>query len=71
LLLHSYLGSIGGPIWKNKLFAFFSFEHLKLAGNSYRASSWQETSQWISGFLWKPGAKIFGVPGSGFSNLSY
>jgi hypothetical protein len=69
LLLHSYLGSLGGPIWKNKLFAFFSFEHLKLAGNGYRASSWEETSQWVSklpaGSL---AAKIFAVPGSGFSN---
>lgn len=69
LLLHSYLGSLGGPIWKNKLFAFFSFEHLKLAGNTRRASSWEETSQWIgklpSGSL---AAKIFGVPGSGFKN---
>ena len=70
LLLHSYLGSLGGPIWKNKLFAFFSFEHLKLAGNSYRASSWEETSQWISN-LPSGGlaAKIFSVPGSGFKNV--
>jgi hypothetical protein len=69
LLLHSYLGSLGGPIWKNKLFGFFSFEHLKLAGNSYRTSSWEETSQFISklpsGSL---AAKIFAVPGSGFKN---
>ena len=69
LLLHSYLGSLGGPIWKNKVFAFFSFEHLKLAGNSYRASSWEETSQWISNLpSGSLAAKIFGVPGSGFSN---
>jgi hypothetical protein len=69
LLLHSYLGSLGGPIWKNKLFAFFSFEHLKLAGNTYTATSWEETPQWIgklpSGSL---AAKIFGIPGSGFTN---
>ncbi len=69
LLLHSYLGSLGGPIWKNKVFAFFSFEHLKLAGNVSRQSSWEETSQWVgnlpSGSL---GAKIFAVPGSGFTN---
>jgi len=69
LLLHSYLGSLGGPIWKNKVFAFFSFEHLKLAGNSYRASSWEETSQWISKLPSASlAAKIFGVPGSGFKN---
>jgi hypothetical protein len=69
LLLHSYLGSLGGPIWKNKLFAFFSFEHLTLAGNSYRASSWEETSQFISNLpSGSLAAKIFAVPGSGFSN---
>jgi len=69
LLLHSYLGSLGGPIWKNKLFAFFSFEHLKLAGNAYRAQSWEETSQWISNLPSSSlAAKIFAVPGSGFSN---
>jgi carboxypeptidase family protein len=69
LLLHSYLGSLGGPIWKNKLFAFFSFEHLKLAGNSYRASSWEETSQFISALpSGSLAAQIFAVPGSGFSN---
>jgi hypothetical protein len=69
LLLHSYLGSLGGPIWKNKLFAFFSFEHLTLSGNSYRASSWEETSQWISNLpSGSLASKIFGVPGSGFKN---
>lgn len=67
LLLHSYLGSIGGPIWKNKVFAFFSFEHLKLAGNSNRSQSWEETSQYVKGFpSGSLAAKIFGVPGSGF-----
>jgi hypothetical protein len=68
-ILHNVLGSLGGPIWKNKLFAFFSFEHMKTGGAQYRASSWVETSQWISklpsGSL---AAKIFSVPGSGFTN---
>lgn len=69
LLLHSYVGSLGGPIWKNKLFAFFSFEHLKLAGNSYRAQSWEETSNFISGLSSTSlAAKIFAVPGSGFTD---
>src|SRR6267143_2016990 len=69
LLLHSYLGSLGGPIWKNKVFAFFSFEHLKLAGNVSRQSSWEETSQWVSNLpSGSLGAKIFAVPGSGFTN---
>lgn len=69
LLLHSYLGSLGGPIIKNKLFAFFSFEHLKLAGNTNTERNWVETSQLVS--LFPSGslaAKIFAVPGSGFTN---
>ncbi|HEY6183751.1 MAG TPA: TonB-dependent receptor, partial [Terriglobales bacterium] len=70
LLLHSYLGSLGGPIWKNKVFAFFSFEHLKLAGNSYRAQSWEETSQWISNLpSGSLSSQIFAVPGSDFKNV--
>lgn len=68
-LLHNYLGSLGGPILKNKLFAFFSFERMKVTGGTYRNSSWVETSQWIGKL---PGsslaAKIFAVPGSGFFN---
>jgi hypothetical protein len=70
LLLHSYLGSLGGPIWKNKLFAFFSFEHLKLAGNTYTATSWEETSNLISSLpSGSLASKIFAVPGSGFKNV--
>ena len=68
-LLHSYLGSLGGPIWKNKLFAFFSFEHLKVTGAKNRSSSWEETSQFIGNL--RPGsvgAQIFAVPGSNFLN---
>jgi len=68
-LLHNYLGSLGGPIWKNKVFAFFSFSHLTVAGSGYRASSWEETSQLVSGFpSGSLASKIFGVPGSGFTN---
>jgi len=68
-LLHNYLGSLGGPIWRNKVFAFFSFSHLTVAGSGYRASSWEETSQLISSFpAGSLAAKIFAVPGSGFTN---
>jgi carboxypeptidase family protein/TonB-dependent receptor-like protein len=69
LLTHDVLGSLGGPIRKDKLFFFYSFDHLKTGGATYRANSWVETSQWIS--LLPPGslaAKIFAVPGSGFTN---
>ncbi len=49
------------------LFGFFSFEHLKTGGATYRVQDWVETSQWIgklpAGSL---AAKIFAVPGSGF-----
>jgi len=68
-LLRDYLGSLGGPIWKNKVFAFFSFDHLQTGGGQYRASSWVETPQWIStlptGSL---AAQIFALKGSGFTD---
>ena len=69
LLTHDVLGSLGGPIWKDKAFFFYSFDHLKTGGATYHAQNWVETSQWIS--LLPSGslaAKIFAVPGSGFTN---
>lgn len=67
--IHDTLGSLGGPILKNKLFAFFSFDHMKVSGASYRTSDWVETPQWISNLPASSlGAKIFAVPGSGFVN---
>lgn len=41
---NNYGGSIGGPLWKNKLFAFFAYESSPLAGNN-TGSGWFETSQ--------------------------
>lgn len=39
-------GSVGGPIWKNKLFAFFSYETLR--NNSWNVgTAWFETSQYL------------------------
>ena len=69
LLTHDVLGSLGGPIRKDKLFFFYSFDHLKTGGATYRAIDWVETPQWITKL--PPGsvaAKIFAVPGSGFTN---
>ncbi|MGC8549712.1 MAG: carboxypeptidase regulatory-like domain-containing protein [Acidobacteriaceae bacterium] len=42
--LNSYGGSLGGPIWKNRLFAFFNWESSPLS-SSNPASGWYETPQ--------------------------
>ncbi|HKS74654.1 MAG TPA: carboxypeptidase-like regulatory domain-containing protein, partial [Terriglobales bacterium] len=41
---NQYGGSLGGPLWKNKIFAFFSWETSPLA-SSTTAQGWYETSQ--------------------------
>jgi hypothetical protein len=69
LLTRDYLGSIGGPILKNKLFFFFSFDHLKTGGGQYRASSWVETPQFISSLpSGSLASTIFATKGSGFTS---
>ncbi len=40
-------GSLGGPIWKNRIFAFFNFEQSPQS-NSTTAQAWYETSQFDS-----------------------
>ena len=40
-------GSLGGPIWKNRIFAFFNFEQSPQS-NSTTAQGWYETSQFDS-----------------------
>jgi hypothetical protein len=40
-------GSLGGPLWKNRLFAFFNFETSPLSSNS-TSQGWYETSQFDS-----------------------
>jgi len=37
-------GSIGGPIWKNKIFAFFAYEGQKLNGVPQTSTGWYVTS---------------------------
>src|SRR5437588_2189513 len=44
---NNYGGSLGGPIWKNKIFAFFNFETSPLAVST-TAQGWYETSQFDS-----------------------
>ena len=39
---NDYGGSVGGPIWKNKIFAFFSYEAV-VNGGVTNAQSWYET----------------------------
>jgi len=41
---NQYGGSLGGPIWKNKIFAFFNWETSPFA-SSTTAQGWYETSQ--------------------------
>ena len=41
---NQYGGSIGGPIWKNKIFAFFNYETSPLS-ESKTGSGWYETPQ--------------------------
>jgi hypothetical protein len=41
---NNYGASLGGPLWKNKLFAFFNFETSPLA-SSTTAQGWYDTSQ--------------------------
>ena len=40
-------GSLGGPLWKNRMFAFFNFEQSPQA-NSTTSQGWYETSQFDS-----------------------
>ncbi len=42
---NDYGGSLGGPIWHNKIFAFFSYETLLNNAQQTTAGDWYETSQ--------------------------
>jgi hypothetical protein len=59
-------GSAGGPILKNKLFAFFSYERLDNNAASGTTSGWYETSQFRALAAAAPNAaKFFAFPGAG------
>jgi hypothetical protein len=62
-------GSLGGPIWKNKIFAFFNFEQSPENNNS-TSQEWFETSQ-FDGSAASAGpvaAQYLGYPGEGVGN---
>jgi hypothetical protein len=59
-------GSVGGPILKNRLFAFFAYERLDNNAASGTTSGWYETSQFRALAAAAPNAaKIFAFPGAG------
>ena len=68
ILSRDYFGSVGGPILKNKVFAFFSFDHMRTSGTN-RNQNWVETSQFVSSLpSGSIAAKLFAAKGSGFTN---
>jgi hypothetical protein len=62
---NQWAGSLGGPIVKNHLFFFFSYETLRSASTS-TALGWYETPQFLqSGAANSIASKILGYPGEG------
>jgi hypothetical protein len=68
---NQYGGSLGGPIWKNKIFAFFNWETSPFAAST-TAQGWYETSQFDSSAA-TPGsvaAQYLSFPGNAVSSNS-
>jgi hypothetical protein len=65
---NQYGGSLGGPIWKNKVFAFFNFETSPTAATA-TSQGWYETSQFDSSAATSGSiaAKYLGFPGHAVS----
>jgi len=40
---HQFGGSIGGPVWKNKIFAFFNYETVREPFSSLQGNGWFDT----------------------------
>jgi hypothetical protein len=62
-------GSVGGPIWKNKIFAFFNYETVRQPNSDLPGSGWYDTPAFDA--LAQPGsiaAKYLSFPGNGVLN---
>jgi hypothetical protein len=63
-------GSVGGPIWKNKIFAFFNYETVREPNANTIGSGWYDTPQFDA---LAPAGSIastyLGFPGNGVVNL--
>ena len=66
---NQYGGSLGGPLWKNKIFAFFNWETSPLA-SSTTAQGWYETSQFdkSAASANSIAAKYLSLPGNAVSS---
>jgi hypothetical protein len=63
-------GSVGGPIWKNKIFAFFAYETVREPNSNNLSSGWFDTPAFDA--LAAPGsiaASYLSFPGNGVLNL--
>ncbi|MGA9352469.1 MAG: carboxypeptidase regulatory-like domain-containing protein [Terriglobales bacterium] len=63
-------GSVGGPIWKNKIFAFFSYETVRQPNSSVLGNGWYDTPAFDA--LAPAGsiaATYLSFPGNGVVNL--
>jgi hypothetical protein len=62
-------GSVGGPIWKNKIFAFFNYETVRQPNNDTQGTGWYDTPAFDA--LAPAGsiaAKYLSFPGNGVLN---
>ncbi len=68
-LFNQFGGSIGGPIWKNKIFAFFNYETVREPNSNLPGNEWYETTAFDG--LAPAGsiaASYLGFPGNGVVN---
>src|ERR1700681_3255261 len=63
---NQYGASVGGPIWKNKIFAFFNYETVPTNTHVDQANGWYDTSTFdTSAPAGSIAAKYLAFPGSG------